>query len=77
MNVQAARKVEGLFRIRFNYETGKPVAVDIVKSTGSDELDQRSIRTLYRWRFPPHARDNVTFPIFQNVTVPIKYTLPD
>jgi hypothetical protein len=55
----------GLFELRFDYETGRLKAIDIVASTGSQILDHDTIDALKEWKAKPHTvrvmRIGITF----------------
>jgi TonB family protein len=44
----------GLFELRFDYETGRLKAIDIVQSTGSRVLDHDAVNGLKEWKAKPH-----------------------
>ena len=46
---------EGLFELRFDYETGRLKGIHIVQSTGSKRLDKDAINALKEWRAKPRA----------------------
>ncbi len=45
----------GLFELRFDYETGRLKAIDIVVSTGSQILDHDAVNGLKEWKAKPHT----------------------
>jgi TonB family protein len=45
----------GLFELRFDYESGRLKAIDIVESTGSRLLDHDAINGLKEWKAKPHS----------------------
>src|SRR5437868_1426317 len=45
----------GVFRIRFNYDSGQAVAVTVVNSTGHVSLDQASMEALRNWTIKPRT----------------------
>jgi len=45
----------GLFELRFDYETGRLKAIDIVVSTGSEILDHDAVNGLKEWKAKPHT----------------------
>jgi TonB family protein len=46
---------EGLFELRFDYDTGRLKGIHIVQSTGSKRLDKDAINALKDWRAKPRA----------------------
>jgi TonB family protein len=53
----------GIFELRFDYETGRLKAIDIVQSTGSRLLDHDAIGGLKEWRAKPHTVRTMRIPI--------------
>jgi TonB family protein len=53
----------GLFELRFDYETGRLKAIDIVQSTGSRVLDHDAIKGLKEWKAKPHTIRVMRIPI--------------
>ena len=53
----------GIFELRFDYETGRLKAIDIVQSTGSRLLDHDAINGLKEWKAKPHTVHVMRIPI--------------
>ncbi|MGI9088004.1 MAG: TonB family protein [Chthoniobacterales bacterium] len=53
----------GLFELRFDYETGRLKAIDIVQSSGSRILDHDAINGLKEWKAKPHSIRVMRIPI--------------
>lgn len=53
----------GMFELRFDYDTGRLKAIDIVQSTGSRLLDHDAIDGLKEWRAKPHTIRVMRIPI--------------
>lgn len=53
----------GLFELRFDYETGRLLAIDIVQSSGSRVLDHDAILGLKEWKAKPHSIRAMRIPI--------------
>jgi TonB family protein len=53
----------GIFELRFDYETGRLKAIDIVQSTGSRVLDHDAIAGLKEWKAKPHTVRVMRIPI--------------
>lgn len=53
----------GLFELRFDYETGRLKAIDIVRSTGSRLLDHDAINGLKEWKAKPRSVRVMRIPI--------------
>jgi periplasmic protein TonB len=51
--------------------SGKPLQVQVVKSSGFDRLDDNAVKTVMRWRFRPGTRNGV--PEVMWVTQPVDY----
>lgn len=49
----------GVFRIRFNFESGRALRVRIINSTGYVALDQASIEALRQWTVKPRTWQNI------------------
>src|SRR5439155_8914468 len=45
----------GIFRLHFQFDTGRVIAVQVERSTGHAVLDSAATDTLRRWRFKPDA----------------------
>ena len=53
----------GMFELRFDYDTGRLKAIDIVQSTGSRLLDHDAIAGLKEWKAKPHTVRVMRIPI--------------
>ena len=53
----------GLFELRFDYESGRLKAIDIVQSTGSRLLDHDAITGLKEWKAKPHSIRVMRIPV--------------
>jgi TonB family protein len=53
----------GVFELRFDYESGRLKAIDIVQSTGSRLLDHDAINGLKEWRAKPHSVRIMRIPV--------------
>ena len=53
----------GLFELRFDYESGRLKAIDIVQSTGSRLLDHDAINGLKEWKAKPHSIRVMRIPV--------------
>jgi TonB family protein len=53
----------GVFRMIIDFKTGKVTDVQVVKSTGNDELDREAFLALRRWRFKPGKLTKADMPI--------------
>lgn len=53
----------GIFELRFDYETGRLKAIDIVQSTGSRILDHDAINAFKDWRAKPRTVHVMRIPI--------------
>jgi TonB family protein len=49
----------GLFRIRFDFNSGKALRVEIVNSTGHVALDQAAVQALQQWTVKPRTWHNI------------------
>lgn len=58
----------GLFELRFDFDTGRLKAIDIVQSTGSRVLDHDAINGLKEWKAKPHT--------VRVMRIPITFALP-
>jgi periplasmic protein TonB len=54
---------------------GKPLQVQVVKSSGFDRLDDNAVKTVMRWRFRPGTQNGA--PTVMSVTQPVDYELPN
>ena len=57
----------GVYRLRFDMETGRVTEVTVIESTGHTILDQASTRTFLRWRIKPHS--------FKAINVPVNFRM--
>jgi periplasmic protein TonB len=53
--------------------SGKPLQVQVVKSSGFDRLDDNAVKTVMRWRFRPGTRNGV--PEVMWVSQPVDYPI--
>jgi TonB family protein len=63
----AAKGGKGLFLIDFDYDTGRVIAVSVLQSTGSAQLDATTGKTFKKWRCKPHT--------YRRIKVPLTYTI--
>ncbi|MCS6922280.1 MAG: energy transducer TonB [Elioraea sp.] len=54
---------------------GRPVAIDIVRSSGYGVLDEAAVEAVRQWRFVPARRNGVA--VEDRVAVPITFRLRD
>ena len=59
------RTYNGLFELKFDYESGHLREVHVVKSTGDRAMDAHAIGTLKLWQAKPRT--------FHNLLVPIRF----
>jgi protein TonB len=64
------RRIEGRgqFRIDMDFDTGKPLRVIVVKSTGSALLDDAAVKALQQWRAAPGAIRVINLPFVFRLT---------
>jgi TonB family protein len=58
-----------MFELRFDYDTGRLKAIDIVQSTGSRLLDHDAIAGLKEWKAKPHTVRVMRIPITFTFTI--------
>ena len=58
----------GQFRLNMDIETGKPMGIAILKSTGSPLLDRAAIKALSQWRAVPGGIRRIELPISFQMT---------
>lgn len=56
-------------------ENGKPGDIEVVRSSGSELLDNAAVEALRKWRFSPAFNKETGRPMKGRVTVPIKFEL--
>jgi TonB family protein len=54
---------QGIFELRFDYETGHLREIHITKSTGSPILDRHAIGSLKFWKAKPHSIEMLSVPV--------------
>ena len=54
---------DGIFDLRFDYESGRLREIHVVKSTGNSKLDGRAIRAFKVWKAKPRSIDTLRVPI--------------
>jgi len=69
-------KREGVVRLKVEVlADGKAGAVEVAKTSGSEDLDQAAVKAARKWRFKPAQRDGHAIPVW--VEVPVRYQLQD
>ncbi len=58
----------GQFRLNMDFDTGRPVGIVILKSTGSPLLDRATVDALSRWRAVPGGIRRIDLPVFFRLT---------
>jgi len=53
----------GLFRIKFNYESGHAIDVVVLQTTGYQDLDQAAIKALRNWSVKPRTHRDIDVPV--------------
>ena len=59
------RRGEGLYRLVVNDKTGLVDQVQVMKATGSKELDAEAVMTLFKWKFRPGVKQCEVAVIFE------------
>jgi hypothetical protein len=54
---------DGIFDLRFDYETGRLREIHVVKSTGNSKLDARAILAFKVWKAKPRSIHTLRVPI--------------